>query len=266
MSTEIDRMPWSPNYSSNGWFRHCAVPVCKSSYCSSTRLMIQKLWVSLYRSLVACRKWRSSEDFVCGLINPASLLSILLSEKMFLIGGKIFDNCRSVASHNAWILNGGFQSLYLLLCCIPGKRFRHFLRWLNWLIKSLHLEFAKPKLKTHFSAPRVLISDSLDLLVGLGAAHVTILCFLCKNCSRSEGFRTAVKSFCLTQQLADPKYHVPWSCHLLICLCGNLGADLHSSVWATVTAFNQHFQVSVLLFSRWTGFRVRLWSVLATGN
>ena len=40
--------------------------------------------------------------------------------------------------------------------------------------------------------------------------------------------------------MADLSYHVPWSRHLLSCLCGILGADL--LIGARAVVFNPHFR------------------------
>ena len=77
--------------------------------------------------------------------------------------------------------------------------------------------------------------------MGLDAAHYKMLCNLCnQNATPSERFLTAVQSSCLAQQMADLSYHVPWSRHLLSCLCGILGADL--LIGARAVVFNPHFR------------------------
>ena len=88
---------------------------------------------------------------------------------------------------------------------------------------------------------RVIISDPLDRVVGLDAAHYKMLCNLCDQAAvPSEPFLAAVRSSCLAQQRADLEYHVPWSRHLLTCLRNILKVDI--LVGARAVVFNPHFQ------------------------
>ena len=74
----------------------------------------------------------------------------------------------------------------------------------------------------------IILHDPRDREVGLDTAHFKMLCNLCnQTVTPSERFLVAVQSSCLAQQMADLSYHVPWSRHLVSCLCCTLGAHLH---------------------------------------
>ena len=109
------------------------------------------LWLILQKllaQLVSCPSGMLQKTiFVCGLIYPASPLSA--SGNCF--EGKVSDNCRWAASHNAGILNEGFLPLHLMLYYILGKRLATFFLSRNLLIKSLYSAFAKPRSMAHFS-------------------------------------------------------------------------------------------------------------------